>query len=99
MFVKFVSIVVILVLGNNEDLFSKSANVFEFNWISGTAPKSLFRCKTKIRYRHSEQWATITPIGNDRVHIDFDEPQRAITKGQAAVLYDGDVVLGGGTIQ
>lgn len=52
----------------------------------------------KVRYRQPEQWATITPMGNDAVHIVFDIPQRAITPGQAAVLYDGDIVLGGGTI-
>ena len=87
-----------VVLGGNEELFSKDAEVGEFNWISGSSPKEAFRCKAKIRYRQPEQWATVTPIGEDTVHITFDEPQRAITPGQAAVLYDGDIVLGGGTI-
>lgn len=88
-----------IVLGSNEDLFKHEADVFDFNWISGTAPQSKFRCKVKIRYRQAEQWATITPTGENTVHIVFDNPQRAITPGQAAVLYDGDTVLGGGTIQ
>lgn len=88
-----------IVLGCNEDLFKNEADVFDFNWISGTAPQSKFRCKVKIRYRQAEQWATITPTGANTVHIVFDNPQRAITPGQAAVLYDGDTVLGGGTIQ
>lgn len=87
-----------VVLGSNEDLFSREAVVTDFNWISGEAPRSEFRCKAKIRYRHVEQWATIVPAGAKTVHITFDEPQRAITPGQAAVLYDGEVVLGGGTI-
>ena len=89
----------IIVLGSNDDLFSREADVCGFNWISGTTPQGEFRCKAKIRYRQSEQWATVIPTGADTVHIVFDEPQRAITPGQAAVLYDGDVVLGGGTIK
>ena len=67
--------------------------------MSGEVPNNRFRCKAKIRYRQSEQWATVIPTGADTVHIVFDEPQRAITPGQAAVRYDGDTVLGGGTIQ
>ncbi|MBQ9133601.1 MAG: tRNA 2-thiouridine(34) synthase MnmA, partial [Clostridia bacterium] len=52
----------------------------------------------KVRYRQKEQSATVIPIGNNMVKIVFDEPQRAVTPGQAAVLYSGDIVLGGGTI-
>ncbi len=88
-----------VVLGSNDDLFSAETDVIDFNWISGEVPKSAFRCKVKIRYRQTEQWATVTPTDNHTVHIVFDEPQRAITSGQAAVLYNGDVVLGGGTIK
>lgn len=88
-----------IVLGKNRDLFGKDADVADFNWISGSAPQKAFRCKAKIRYRQPEQWATVTPTGENAAHITFDEPQRAITPGQAAVLYDGDTVLGGGTIQ
>ena len=88
-----------VVLGSNEDMFSREADVSDFNWISCEVPGSEFRCKAKIRYRQKEQWATASSTGADAVHIVFDEPQRAITPGQAAVLYDGDVVLGGGTIK
>lgn len=88
-----------VVLGSNDDLFSREADVSDFNWISGKVFEGEFRCKAKIRYRHPEQWATVLPTGADTVHITFDEPQRAITPGQAAVLYDGDIVLGGGTIK
>jgi tRNA-specific 2-thiouridylase len=56
------------------------------------------RVKAKIRYNQSEQWAQATQTSDDTVHIEFDNPQRAIAKGQAVVLYDGDTVVGGGTI-
>ena len=88
-----------VVLGRNEDLFSTEANAMDFNWISGESPKQAIRCKVKIRYRQAEQWATVTPCDEHDVHISFDDPQRAVTPGQAAVLYDGDIVLGGGTIR
>ncbi|MBQ8356264.1 MAG: tRNA 2-thiouridine(34) synthase MnmA [Clostridia bacterium] len=87
-----------VVLGRNADLFGKETEVSAFHWISGSAPEGSFRCKAKIRYRQPEQWATVTAIGQNTVHIIFDRPQRAITPGQAAVLYDGDTVLGGGTV-
>ena len=87
-----------IVLGSNDELFSREAHAVDFNWISGTAPQGELRCKAKIRYRQTEQWATVLPLGEDAVRIVFDTPQRAITPGQAAVLYDGDTVLGGGTI-
>ena len=56
------------------------------------------RVKARVRYRHIEQWATVTQTDEDTLHVVFDEPQRAITKGQAVVLYQDDIVIGGGTI-
>lgn len=88
-----------IVLGGNDALFSQETTAVDFNWISEEAPKDEFRCKVKIRYRQTEQWATVLPLGEDAVHILFDTPQRAISPGQAAVLYDGDTVLGGGTLK
>ena len=88
-----------IVFGSHDDLFGTETDAADFNWISGAVPQGPFRCKIKIRYRQPEQWATVTPTGENTVHIVFDTPQRAITPGQAAVLYDGDTVLGGGTIQ
>lgn len=86
-------------LGDDEDLFKKELFADDFNWISGNAPKQKIRCKVKIRYRQQEQWATVEPVGEREIKALFDEPQRAITRGQAAVLYDGDIVLGGGIIK
>ncbi len=80
-------------------LYSVEAFVEDFNWISGETPNSELRCNVKIRYRQPEQSAVVIPIGTNAVRIIFDKPQRAITPGQAAVLYDGDIVLGGGTIK
>lgn len=87
-----------VVLGRNDDLFGTDALVRDFHWISDEAPRSAIRCKAKIRYRQPEQQVTAVPAGDDTVQLHFDEPQRAITPGQAAVLYDGDTVLGGGVI-
>ena len=86
-----------VVLGRSEELFSREALVSPFHWISGEAPESPVRCTARVRYRQREQWATAMPVEGG-VRLEFDEPQRAITPGQAAVLYDGDVVLGGGPI-
>ena len=85
-------------LGPAEALYSKTATVTELHWISGEAPTAPIRCKAKVRYRQTEQWATVTPRGAADAELVFDEPQRAITPGQAAVFYDGDTVLGGGTL-
>lgn len=87
-----------VILGESRELFSCDLNAVDFNWIAFDAPPEKFRAKAKIRYHHVEQWAEINVIGEKNVHIRFDEPQRAITKGQAVVLYDGEMVLGGGVI-
>lgn len=87
-----------VVLGDKQDLNSKEAEATEFNWISGIVSDKEIRCKVKVRYRQKEQWATAVPLENGNVRLVFDEAQRAVTPGQAAVLYDGDIVLGGGII-
>lgn len=86
-------------LGTEDGLFSRELTADSFNWISGEPPKGKIRCLAKIRYRHKEQPAEAEALPDGRVRIVFDEPQRAITAGQSAVLYDGDTVLGGGTIE
>ncbi|HAN20381.1 MAG TPA: tRNA 2-thiouridine(34) synthase MnmA [Clostridiales bacterium] len=87
-----------VVLCEDKELFSKSLDAIDFNWIAYEKIEKPIRVQVKIRYKHAEQFATVTQTSNDIVHIEFDEPQRAITKGQAVVLYDGDIVVGGGTI-
>ena len=86
-------------LGNADSLLSDIAYVSDLHWISGKAPEGAFRCRARIRYRQKEAAATVFPPEDDVVKIVFDRPQRAITPGQAAVLYYGDTVLGGGTIR
>ena len=85
-------------LGEAGDLMRREAIVNDFNWIAGEAPASPIRCKAKLRYRQVEQPAVVTPRADGSVQILFDEPQRAVTPGQASVLYDGEVVLSGGTV-
>ena len=87
-----------VVLCLNEDLFSKELYADDFNWLSIPQPTDKVRCKARIRYNQKEQPAFAEVMENGRVKVIFDEPQRAICKGQAVVLYDGDIVLGGGTI-
>lgn len=85
-------------LGTNEDLFKKALWAEDFNWMPFENLTEPMRVLAKVRYRHNPQPATVYPGENGRVRVEFDEPQRAITTGQAVVLYDGDCVVGGGTI-
>jgi len=85
-------------LCENSGLFSKSLTARDFNWISWEKPEQPMRVKAKIRYNQKEQWAIVKQTPDELVSVEFDEPQRAIAKGQAVVLYDGDIVVGGGTI-
>ena len=88
-----------VVLGGAQDLLSGEAYAADCNWISGSAPDAPIRCCVKTRYRQPEQDATVTPLPGGRAKIVFDHPQRAVTPGQAAVFYAGDIVLGGGVLQ
>ena len=88
-----------LVVGKRAELYGKSLIVSGVNWISIEAPLGPVRANVKIRYRAVEAAATITPTPNDEALIEFDEPQPAITPGQAAVVYDGDIVVAGGWIK
>lgn len=87
-----------VVLCPNEGLFTKELIANNINLISVPDLYTPMRIKAKVRYRHTEQEATAVQIDENTIRITFDEPQRAITKGQAVVLYDGDTVVGGGTI-
>jgi tRNA-specific 2-thiouridylase len=85
-------------VGSREDLERTTLTASRVNWMSGDAPSQPIRAHARIRYRHREAPATITPAGNDTVRVEFDEAQVAITPGQAVVFYQGDVVIGGGWI-
>ena len=100
-----------VILGDNEDLFKRELTAHDFNWVSMAPPEGPFKASARIRYKHKEAPCEVIPLSDaagaadknpgsacPRVKIIFDEPQRAITRGQSVVLYDGDYVLGGGII-
>ncbi|MBN2206434.1 MAG: tRNA 2-thiouridine(34) synthase MnmA [Candidatus Aminicenantes bacterium] len=88
-----------VVLGRDEDLRRRRIRVVDVNWIANEKLTRTRRAFVKIRYRHREAAARIRPLAGGEVIVEFETPQRAVTPGQAAVFYDGDVVLGGGTIE
>ena len=88
-----------ILLGDNEELFTSVLTADRVNWISGETPASPLRVTAKTRYSQTEAAATVHPLPDGRIRGEFDVPQRAITAGQAVVLYDGEQVLGGGTIE
>ena len=88
----------VVTVGPREQLERTSLTASRVTWISGDAPTAPVRADVRIRYRHREAAATVTPVDASRVRVVFDEPQAAITPGQAVVFYGGDTVLGGGWI-
>ncbi len=86
-----------VVLGDEESLFYRKVFVKELNFIPFDKLEGKMRIKAKLRYRHTEQPAVIYPY-EDGIMVEFDSPQRAPSSGQAAVFYDGDIVVGGGII-
>ncbi len=85
-------------LCDNDELFSKELYAEDVNLISVKEINEPLVLEAKIRYKHTQAKATLYPQENGVIKIVFDEPQRAITKGQAVVMYQGDTVVGGGTI-
>ena len=85
-------------LGTEQELYTRSLVATGINLIAVPTLSGVVRVKAKVRYRQPEQWATVTRTGADAFTVVFDEPQRAVTRGQSVVLYDGDLVLGGGII-
>lgn len=88
-------------VGEKEDLMRSTLTAHQVNWISDRVREAggTMRCEAKIRYNHLPQPGTVRITAEDSFAVEFDEPQSAITPGQAAVLYAGDVVLGGGWIE
>jgi len=87
-------------VGSDDELLSSELVANRLNWVSiaGLSETEELRVRAKIRHRHEPAWATLTSAGEGLARAVFDEPQRAITPGQAAVFYDGDEVVGGGWI-
>lgn len=87
-----------VILGNEENLYSKNLTAGDINLIACENINKPLKVKAKIRYNQKEQSAVVEQISENKLRVEFDVKQRAVTKGQALVLYDGDVVIGGGTI-
>jgi tRNA-specific 2-thiouridylase len=85
-------------LGTEDRLFTRELAARDLNLISVPEIRGEMRVKAKVRYRQKEQWATVTQPEPDLMRVIFDQPQRAITRRQSVVLYDGDTLVGGGTI-
>ena len=87
-----------VILGPSEHLFSGELLAGQANWIAGFPPERPIRVQARIRYNQKAFPATVTEAGEDTFRLQFDQPQRAVSPGQSAVLYDGDRLLGGGII-
>jgi tRNA-uridine 2-sulfurtransferase len=85
-------------VGSDAEATTLALRARELNWISIPELRGEMRVRAKIRHRHEPAWATIRMADADEVEAVFDQPQRAVTPGQAAVFYDGDEVVGGGWI-
>jgi tRNA-specific 2-thiouridylase len=85
-------------VGYQDELLSRDFTAAGVNWIANENSTESLRAEVRVRYRHSPAPATITPSHDGRVRVSFNQPQRAITPGQATVFYRGDEVLGGGWI-
>ena len=88
-----------LIVGTVGARNQQALNLREINWISGELPPDPFRGEVKIRYRSPDALATITPLPNHQAKVEFDTPQRDVTPGQAGVIYQGDLCIGGGIIE
>jgi len=89
-----------VIVGRNEELLRATMSARQVNWVSLAGLQTPVRAQVKIRNKHVAAAATVYPMADPtRVEVRFDEPQRAVTPGQAAVFYDGDLVLGGGWIE
>ncbi|WP_277345860.1 tRNA 2-thiouridine(34) synthase MnmA [Paenibacillus sp. HB172176] len=82
----------------HESLYSESLVATGMNWIAARDLSKPLRCTAKFRYRQPDQGVTVTMRENGEALVAFDKPQKAVTPGQAVVLYDGEICLGGGTI-
>ena len=89
----------VLIVGQHNELGKRQLTACQVNWIAGEAPVGAQQAQVKIRYNAPKIWATVTPLDGGRVHVQFENPLRDITPGQAAVFYGGEVCLGSGIIE
>jgi tRNA-specific 2-thiouridylase len=87
-----------IIVGTKYEIYESELTASELNWISVERLRQPIEAKVKIRYMHKEAEAVISPLDENTCHVQFHKPQMAITPGQAVVFYNGDIVLGGGTI-
>lgn len=87
-----------LIVGEQEELRQSQLTVRDINWISGATPQQPFRAEVKIRYKANAVWGMVTPEEQNQARVKLEKPLHDITPGQAAVFYDGEICLGGGTI-
>ena len=87
-----------VIVGKNEELYSKVFEIININLIPVNKLDAPIKAQVRIRYNDPGHTALVTQTDNDTIHIEFDEPQRAITRGQSAVIYDDDIVVGGGIV-
>jgi tRNA-specific 2-thiouridylase len=87
-----------IVVGPRDALGRASFEASQVNWVSGQPPSAWLRVTAQIRHRHQPAPGRVRAIDHQRAEVEFDEPQSAVTPGQAVVLYDGDIVVGGGWI-
>lgn len=88
-----------VIVGDRESVTQPECNVTRVNWVSIAAPNHPLRATVQVRYRSPAVPVTVIPLADARIKLIFDEPQFSITPGQAAVLYDGEILLGGGIIE
>ena len=88
-----------IVVGSEEQLYHNELIASGLNWIAIEKLEQPMEVEARIRYRHKEAEATVTPMNEDKVHVQFKQPQLSITPGQTVVFYQGDMVVGSGTIE
>jgi tRNA-specific 2-thiouridylase len=88
-----------IVVGPNRELYKTGLLAGRLNWIALSGLERPLKVRARIRYKHREAPATIVPLPGEKVSVEFDRPQRAVTPGQSVVFYDDDDVLGGGIIE
>ena len=87
-----------IVLGKEDDLYSKTISVSSVNWVSISAPETPISASVKLRSAHDGATATLIPVSSNKVRLELENPERAVTPGQAAVFYQKNILLGGGWI-